>query len=63
MITAWTPNHRTWGNAPCPCLHSDPKFPDCAPGETQRLKGWLSFYEGEDVQAEFRRIDGISWRD
>ena len=30
IITAWEPCHRPWGNAPCPCLHSDPKFPDCA---------------------------------
>ncbi|MGH9362407.1 MAG: hypothetical protein ACRD2T_10865, partial [Thermoanaerobaculia bacterium] len=23
---------RAWGNPPCPCLHSDPTFPDCPPG-------------------------------
>lgn len=63
VITAWEPNHRTWSNAPCPCLHSDPKFPDCAAGETKRLRGWLSFYEGTDIQAEFRRIDKTGWRD
>jgi len=62
IITAWEPCHRPWGNAKCPCLHSDPKFPDCAPGETKRLRGWLSFYEGTDVQAEFRRIDQTGWR-
>ena len=62
VITAWAPNHRTWDNAKCPCLHSDPKFPDCAPGETKRLRGWLSFFEGDDVKAEFRRLDGIGWR-
>jgi len=62
VITAWEPCHRAWGNAPCPCLHSDPKFPDCPPGETRRLHGWLSFYEGDDVQAEFRRLDTFGWR-
>jgi hypothetical protein len=62
VITAWDPCNRPWANAPCPCLHSDPKFPDCAPGETKRLKGWLSFYEGSDIQAEFRRLDDTSWR-
>jgi hypothetical protein len=62
VISAWEPCHRAWANPPCPCLHSDPKFPDCDPGETQRLKGWLSFYEGADVQAEFRRIDQTGWR-
>jgi hypothetical protein len=62
IITAWQPCHRAWGNPPCPCLHSDPKFPDCAPGETQQLRGWLSFYEGTDIEAEFRRIDQIAWK-
>ncbi len=63
VITAWEPLHRTWGNAKCPCLHADPKFPDCAPGETKRLRGMLSFYEGTDVRAEFRRLDGTGWRE
>jgi hypothetical protein len=62
VITAWEPCHRAWGNAPCPCLHADPKFPDCPPGEMRRLHGWLSFYEGDDVQAEFRRLDTVGWR-
>jgi hypothetical protein len=59
IITAWDPVHRCWDNPKCPCLHSDPKFPDCAPGETQRVRGWLSFYEGSDIHAEFRRIAQI----
>ncbi|MBL9123113.1 MAG: hypothetical protein JNG90_05735 [Planctomycetaceae bacterium] len=62
IITAWDPCHRPWANPPCPCLHSDPKFPDCAPGETQRLQGWLSFYEGTDIDAEFQRIEATGWR-
>ena len=62
VITAWTPCQRAWGNAKCPCLHSDPQFPDCAPGQTQRLRGWLSFYEGEAIEAEIRRIDATGWR-
>ena len=37
VITAWSPHQRCWGNEKCPCLHSDPKFPDCPPGETERL--------------------------
>lgn len=61
IITAWKPCFRAWGNAPCPCLHSDPQFPDCAPGETQRIRGWLSFYKGNDVRSEFRRIEAIGW--
>ena len=62
VITAWEPCHRTWSNAPCPCLHSDPKFPDCPPGETRRLRGWLSFFEGTDLDAELARIDATGWR-
>jgi len=63
VITAWDPCHRAWANAPVPCLHSDPKFPDCPPGDTRRLRGWLSFYQGTDVKAEFRRIEQTGWRD
>jgi hypothetical protein len=63
VITAWEPCHRPWANAPCPCLHSDPKFADCDPGQTVRVRGWLSFFEGSDVEAEFRRIDKTGWRE
>ena len=62
IITAWTPCHRPWANPPCPCLHSDPRFPDCAPGETKRVVGWLSFYEGPDIDAELERIEGTDWQ-
>ncbi|MFN0054500.1 MAG: hypothetical protein ACKV0T_20170 [Planctomycetales bacterium] len=62
IITAWEPCDRAWGNPPCPCLHSDPKFPDCAPGQTQRLHGWLWFYEGTDIDSELRRLDGLGWK-
>ncbi|MEX0611553.1 MAG: polysaccharide deacetylase family protein [Pirellulales bacterium] len=62
IITAWENCARAWGNAPCPCMHSDPQFPDCAPGETRRLHGWLSFYEGTDIAAELRRINSMVWR-
>lgn len=61
IITAWEPIHRVWANPPCPCFHADPRFPDCAPGETQRVRGWLSFYEGTDIQKELRRLDAV-WR-
>lgn len=63
IISAWEPCHRPWANPPVPCLHSDPKFPDCPPGETKQLRGWLSFYEGTDIEAEFRRLDQTGWRE
>ncbi|HXJ56572.1 MAG TPA: hypothetical protein VNU68_07915 [Verrucomicrobiae bacterium] len=56
IVTAWEPADRVWGNAPVPCLHADPKFPDCPPGDSRKLRGWLSFYQGTNVQAEFDRL-------
>jgi hypothetical protein len=63
IITAWAPIHRAWGNPPVPCLHADPKFPDCDPGQTVEVRGWISFYQGEDVRAEFRRLATLGWQD
>lgn len=61
IITAWKPVHRTWANPRCPCLHSDPKFADCEPGKTQHLTGWVSFYEGKDIQGEIQRLEKTRW--
>ena len=50
---------RAWGNPPCPCLHADPVVPDCPPGESRAVRGWLSFHEwpaGTDVDAELARL-------
>jgi hypothetical protein len=59
IITAWDHLHRTWANPPVPCIHSDPKFPDCAPATTVRVRGMLSFYEGTNIHAEFKRLGAI----
>jgi hypothetical protein len=56
VISAWEPCDRPWANAPVPCLHSDPKFPDCPPGQSRSLRGWLSFYSGTNITAEFQRL-------
>ena len=61
VVTAWKPLHRLWANDKCPCMHSDPVFPDCPPGETKRLKGWLSFHKGKDIEKEIERIDKTKW--
>lgn len=50
IVTYWTPNQRVWTNPPVPCIHSDPIFPDCAPGATVTVSGTLRFYEGDDVR-------------
>ena len=61
IITAWEPCKRAWGNAPCPCLHSDPKVPDCPPGESREVHGWVSFYEGTDIQGELKRLASLAF--
>ncbi|MFM8287727.1 MAG: hypothetical protein ACKOGA_13470, partial [Planctomycetaceae bacterium] len=59
LILGFEPIQRTWGNPPCPCLHADPQFPDCPPGETREVHGWLSFHQGLDIDAELERIDRL----
>jgi hypothetical protein len=61
IITAWTRPHHVWGNAECPCLHSDPQFDDCPPGEMQRLRGFVSFYSGTDLEQELQRLTALGW--
>ena len=43
ILTEWDDCQRVWGNERCPCLHSDPRLPDCAPGETVRQQGRIWF--------------------
>lgn len=62
IISGWDPLHRNWGNERCPCLHSDPKFADCPPGETVWLRGWFSFYAGSDIKGELQRVEATDWR-
>ena len=47
IAIAWE-RSRGWANPPCPCIHSDPVLPDCAPGATVRLRGRLLVGEGTD---------------
>lgn len=49
VVTKWEHVGRNWGNPRCPCLHADPVLPDCAPGETVRLRGSIQFHQGKDV--------------
>ncbi len=55
ILTAWERCGRAWGQPLVPCLHADPVLPDCPPGETVRVRGWLWFYEGRDVEPELER--------
>jgi hypothetical protein len=61
-ITAWIPGGKTWGNIKNPCFHSDPTFEDCPPGQTRIIYGWFSFYEGENINMEFEKIEMTGWR-
>lgn len=56
IIIAWEGCINPWGNIKCPCLHADPSFPDCAPGQTVTLSGILSFYEGSNIDLEIDRV-------
>lgn len=62
VIMAWSPLDRTWGNAPCPCLHSDPRLPNCLPGQTVKAAGELGFYEGPSIDEELTRLEASEWR-
>lgn len=61
VITGWERCGRAWGNPPCPCLHADPVVEDCPPGRTKAVRGWLSFYDGADIDAELRRLKAIAF--
>ncbi len=62
VITGWERCGRAWGNPPCLCVHADPVVADCPPGESRAVRGWLSFYEGADIDAELRRLTAIAFR-
>jgi hypothetical protein len=61
VITGWERCGRAWGNPPCPCLHADPVVEDCPPGQSRRVRGWLSFFEGADVDAELKRLKAVAF--
>ncbi len=64
ILTAWERSGRCWGNARCPCVHSDPVFPDCEPGETAHLRGSLWFHKGvaidDEIAAANRRFEALA---
>ena len=61
VLHAWSRPVRVWGNAPCPCLHSDPQFPDLEPGQQAKLVGRLWFYEGNDVENFINKKIAEGW--
>jgi peptidoglycan/xylan/chitin deacetylase (PgdA/CDA1 family) len=61
IITGWERCGRSWGNPPCPCMHADPVVEDCPAGQTKSVRGWLSFYEGNDINAELKRLKDVAF--
>ncbi|HVR75123.1 MAG TPA: hypothetical protein VMT52_12355, partial [Planctomycetota bacterium] len=54
IATVWE-RGRAWGNPPCPCVHSDPVFPDLEPGDEALVRGRVFFHEGDDIGPEIER--------
>ena len=54
IVTVWE-RARIWANPPCPCMHSDPMFPDLKPQEKATLRGRLFFFEGSDLEKEIAK--------
>jgi hypothetical protein len=52
ILVAFEHCGKVWENPPVPCIHSDPVFPDAAPGATVRVRGRVWFYEGEDITGQ-----------
>lgn len=52
ILTSWERTFNPWGNPDVPCIHTDPMFESCEPGDTVRLQGRLWFHEGEDTEGE-----------
>ena len=64
IIWAWEQVPPAVGQSavPVPALRSRSSL-TARRGETQRLRGWLSFYEGKDLQGELRRIESTKWHE
>ncbi len=54
VVTRWD-DGAVWNNGRCPCMHSNPRFPDLAPGACAVVRGELYFYDGADLEGEVRR--------
>jgi hypothetical protein len=55
IATAWDHCVAKWGRDLCPCMHSDPHFPDCPPGKRVTVRGRVFFFEG-DIEKNYQRL-------
>jgi len=56
LLTAWERADRVWANAPVPCIHADPRFPDLEPGESATLKGELWLVNANEFPATLANL-------
>ena len=61
ILYAWQACVRGWGSELCPCLHSDPHFPDIAVGKSAVLRGWMAFYEGTEIDEALENVNRMPW--
>ncbi len=64
IATAWDHCVKKWGRHLCPCIHSDPQFPDCPPGKRVSVRGRIFFLDGdiEDSYQRLKREDRLFWK-
>jgi hypothetical protein len=43
-------------------VQTDPVVEDCPPGATKIVRGWLSFYQGTNIDAELKRLNKIGFQ-
>lgn len=61
VLLAFEGCQRAWGNAPCPCLHSDPAWGPLAPGQSRTLKGFFGFgTDPKELKKAARQALGMS---
>ncbi len=56
VLVAFERCGRSWGNPPCPCIHSDPVLPEAAPGQQVSVRGFVRFYEGAEIETIKQRL-------
>lgn len=59
ILTSWEGSYRAWDNPDVPCMHVDPQFAMCPPGDRVSLRGKIWFYSGNDIETEMAAGESI----
>ena len=43
-------------------MKCDPVVEDCPPGESRSVRGWISFHEGANIDAELKRLKEMAFK-